>query len=103
MKTPQDIEVWLKELSKDTYDGLDVKREYSKMCRWCEVHGKQPTKRRFIAWLNRIDPILKPWKPKKVYGHNYLPEIHETTDEERRVYMQKARAETAKLRLQLNR
>lgn len=47
---------WLAGLSKSAeYRGIDVQREHGKMARWCEVNRKQPTRRRFINWLNRID------------------------------------------------
>lgn len=37
------------------YSGIDVEKEHQKMVVWCRAHKKKPTKRRFIAWLNRID------------------------------------------------
>lgn len=47
---------WLAELSKaEVYQGIDVSREHGKMVRWCEVNRKQPNRRRFINWLNRVD------------------------------------------------
>lgn len=50
---------WLAGLSADpAYAHVDVARERAKMARWCAVNRKQPTRRRFIAWLNRIDPPL---------------------------------------------
>lgn len=49
-------EAWLSELSKDpTYEGIDVIREHGKMVRWCELKRKQPTRGRFINWLNRAE------------------------------------------------
>lgn len=54
---PPDDESWLQSLEKDpTYAGLDVRRLRGKMLRWCEENRKQPTRRRFINWLNREDP-----------------------------------------------
>lgn len=52
-------------LSADsTYAGIDVPREFGKMQNWCKVNNKQPTKRRFINWLNRVDrPIATTSKP----------------------------------------
>lgn len=50
---------WLAEISADpAYAHIDVARERAKMARWCAVNRKQPTRRRLIAWLNRIDPPL---------------------------------------------
>ena len=47
---------WLQLLASDkTYEGIDVKREYGKMLRWCEQNNKQATRRRFVNWLNRAD------------------------------------------------
>lgn len=47
---------WLSELSKDkTYSGIDVSREHGKMLNWCRTNQKQPTRRRFVNWLNRTD------------------------------------------------
>lgn len=45
--------------SNKAYIGIDVKREYHKMLAWFETArgaGKQPTKTRFINWLNRCEP-----------------------------------------------
>jgi hypothetical protein len=47
---------WLAELATSpAYLGIDVRREYSKMQTWCGVNRKMPTRRRFVAWLNRIE------------------------------------------------
>lgn len=49
-------EAWIDSLkSNPAYTGIDVAREHAKMVQWCEVSGKQPTRRRFINWLNRAD------------------------------------------------
>jgi hypothetical protein len=50
---------WVKELIQDlTYQGIDVQREYLKMLKWCNVNRKQPTRKRFINWLNRVERPL---------------------------------------------
>jgi hypothetical protein len=56
---------WMKTLQAAlAYQGIDVIREFSKMTRWCEVNRKQPTRRRFVNWLNRIErPIAAPSIP----------------------------------------
>ena len=41
------------------YSGIDIRREYGKMLAWLTTprgHGKQPTKARFVNWLNRAEP-----------------------------------------------
>ena len=49
-------EEWLNQLGTNpAYSLIDVRREYSKMQTWCGVNRKMPTRRRFVAWLNRID------------------------------------------------
>lgn len=49
-------EDWLNELSKNpAYGPLDVRRELAKMQAWCSANGKQPSRRRFINWLNRAE------------------------------------------------
>lgn len=59
---------WLESLSKnETYSGLDVRREYGKMCAWCSTNQKQPSRKRFVNWLNRAD------KPMSVNGHSTQP------------------------------
>lgn len=52
---------WLDALKADpAYEGIEVGREYGKMVNWCKEHRKQPTRRRFINWLNRCDtPLAK--------------------------------------------
>ena len=47
-------EDWLNQLGTNpAYSLIDVRREYSKMQTWCGVNRKMPTRRRFVAWLNR--------------------------------------------------
>ena len=47
---------WLQGLRADAaYTGIDVQREHSKMLRWCQENRRQPTRRRFVNWLNRCD------------------------------------------------
>ena len=47
---------WLESLAVDpTYQGIDVQTEHGKMCRWCDQNRKQPSRRRFINWLNRCE------------------------------------------------
>lgn len=52
-------EDWLTQLSANpAYDGLDVRREFSKMQAWCAANRKQATRRRLVNWLNRADKPL---------------------------------------------
>lgn len=47
---------WLAELGTNTaYDGMAIGAEYAKMQAWCGANHKQPTRRRFVNWLNRAD------------------------------------------------
>ncbi len=53
-------EDWLANLqSRDAYKMLDVRREYDKLLVWCETNRQQPTRRRFLNWLNRRDMPLE--------------------------------------------
>lgn len=58
---PQPItdDEWLSSLEQDdTYRGIDVRREFGKMKRWCEVKRKLPSRARFLNWLNRAEPAM---------------------------------------------
>ena len=47
---------WLAMLeSNPAYEGIDVKREHAKAIVWCQTNKKQLTRRRFVAWLGRIE------------------------------------------------
>ena len=47
---------WFAELKAEPcYTGLDLDRERGLMESWCKVHHKQPTRRRFVNWINRAD------------------------------------------------
>lgn len=55
-KQPTTETDWLNLLQKsEGYRSLNVVEQYSRCGIWCESHGKQLTKRRFIAWLNKAD------------------------------------------------
>ena len=55
-------EQWLASLAIDpAFAGIDVQREFAKMSAWCSVNRKQPSRRRFINWLNRAErPMAAP-------------------------------------------
>lgn len=58
---PASDEEWLASLqSNEAYKGIDVKGEYAKMVNWCQVKGKQPTRRYFINWLNHAGQSAHP-------------------------------------------
>lgn len=53
-------EDWLTELATDlAYASIDVRREFAKMSAWCKANKKQPTRRRFINWLNRVEAPME--------------------------------------------
>jgi hypothetical protein len=55
----QSDDEWILGLENDpAYQGIEVKREHAKMIRWCSTNRKQPTRRRFVNWLNRADRKL---------------------------------------------
>lgn len=58
-------EDWLAELQRNpAYASLNVLVEANKMRAWCSANGKQPTRKRFINWLNRADrPIAAAIRP----------------------------------------
>ena len=49
---------WLGLLRND-YPGVDVDQEYVKMRNWCIVNGKQPSRKRFVNWLNRCEKPMQ--------------------------------------------
>lgn len=67
---------WLESLkAKPDNAGKDVGSEYAKMLAWCERKRETPTRRRFEAWLKRIEqPLALPAAspPKKPF----VPEPH---------------------------
>lgn len=47
---------WIEELcDNEAYRGIDVPREAAKMEQWCKLRQMQPTRRRFLNWLNRVE------------------------------------------------
>ena len=47
---------WLESLTANAaYQGINVGLEYGKMQAWCGANSKQPTRRRFVNWLNRAE------------------------------------------------
>jgi hypothetical protein len=65
-------EDWLSDLSQNpAYAQIDVRMELGKMQAWCAANGKQPSRKRFVNWLNRAErpmtakgtPVGKNGKP----------------------------------------
>lgn len=51
--------LWLAALSKsEAYKHINVPRELEKMVLWCQENRKKPTRKRLLAWLNRIDDAI---------------------------------------------
>lgn len=49
-------EEWVKSLENDpTYQVLNIRQELGKMQRWCETNRKQPSRARFVNWINRAE------------------------------------------------
>ena len=98
-----DLEKFLSDLEKDrTYAGINIREQYGKMLRWCEVNKKQPTQRRFINWLNRTDrPLRGNGATKVTYKVSYLPPAREPTAEEIANARAIAKRETESLREKL--
>ena len=65
-------EQWLVELQQSpAYSMLNVQECYYRMVEWCKEHHQQPTRRRFLGWLNREHkPMTAPVK--KPNGHGYV-------------------------------
>lgn len=56
----QSDDEWLNALKSNTaYQDLDVHKEHARMVAWCSVNGKQPSRRRFVNWLNRAERPMR--------------------------------------------
>jgi hypothetical protein len=65
---------WLKELQDlEAYRELPVRKEYQKMVQWCSTNHKQPTRKRFINWLNRADKPMNAAPQKQGELREYQP------------------------------
>ncbi len=63
---------WLETLKANpAYQHINVNAEMAKMRTWCDVNKKQPTRRRFVNWLNRIEKPLQA-APREAYGNDYF-------------------------------
>lgn len=58
--SPTSDEEWLVSLERTpAYEGINIREQFSRMQQWCLVNRKEPTRRRFINWLNRADKPIK--------------------------------------------
>jgi hypothetical protein len=59
VQAKQTDDAWLQELQGCiAYEGINVRAEFAKMQNWCAENRKQPTRRRFINWINRCEKPL---------------------------------------------
>ena len=58
---PANDSEWLTNLAEnDAYRHLNVRTEFAKMQAWCGANRKEPTRRRFVNWLNRAEKPISP-------------------------------------------
>jgi hypothetical protein len=95
---------WIEDLkTQPAYKNLNVDLLLNRMQNWCAVRKLQPTRRRFINWLNKEDKPLAHTPARPVYGKNRLPPTNGAmTAEEMQHLRDAAREETEKLRKKLN-
>jgi len=63
--TAKSDDEWIKDLKgSPAYKGTDIDTEHAKMTLWCQTHHKMPTRKRFLAWLNRIEKPLAAGNPR---------------------------------------
>lgn len=66
---------WLAELSRNpAYAHVRVATEHAKFLVWCQTNRRQATRRRFVAWLNRIEPPMRPQTSQILPRQADLPE-----------------------------
>ena len=71
---PKDISdaEWLEGLKANpAYSGMDVTREFGKMNAWCQVNRKQPSRKRFVYWMNRCERPLQQILAQPNYGQGF--------------------------------
>src|SRR6516164_6828773 len=65
---------WIEDLkTQPAYKNLNVDLLLNRMQNWCAVRKLQPTRRRFINWLNKEDKPLVHTPARPVYGKHRLP------------------------------
>lgn len=74
-------EEWLAHLqAMDAYRHLNVRVLYSRMVAWCEAKRKEPSRLRFVNWLNREDPPMSETPAPPVVAAPTLPETETIID-----------------------
>jgi len=64
--TKLDDGAWLAQLcTAPAYQGIDVMKEWEKAKMWCSANNRQPTRRFFINWLNKIERPMQVQATKK--------------------------------------
>ena len=61
------------------FDGIDIDREHGKMLAWLQTprgRGKQPTRARFLSWLNRCNPQDRREEPESYITCNTFEDEH---------------------------
>jgi hypothetical protein len=90
--------------AKEVYSQLNVRKVYGKMCTWCELKGKVPTRARLVSWLNREEVPMQS-KPNGATSLSGIESTHPKqqapastlSDEERELARQRRLQRDAKL------
>jgi hypothetical protein len=70
-KAATDAEFFAELKTNPAYEGIDIEREFAKMTVWCTANHQNPSLRRFVSWLNRVDRPLKPQQTTKAPKSSY--------------------------------
>ena len=77
MSAADDAE-WLAQLAQNPgYRGVDLAAELGRMQAWCQLKGKQPSRSRFLNWINRADRNLAPQRgnpPRRAFDQSRMME-----------------------------
>lgn len=75
----EDEDAWLEALSTNpVYRNIDVRIEHGKMLVWCDTNRQQPTRKRFVAWINRA--AERSMTPLHHNGHQNAAPSHRRSD-----------------------
>jgi len=86
---------WIETLKRnEAYHGINIEAEQAKMRTWCEVNKRQPSRRRFVNWLNRIEKPMQV-QPREMYGNDYFKRRDEIEAEKERQYQERLAREKA--------
>lgn len=70
-KAATDAEFFAELRANPAYEGIDIEREFAKMTAWCSTKGQNPSRIRFVNWLNRADRPMKPQQTTKAPKSSY--------------------------------